>query len=139
MDPELESFFDGYRASFADGPKAIAAFYAEPCVTARAGVTRVNPSLEDTATLFAEVDKQYRARGFTRADYEVLDTKELRANSILATLRWSYKNDDDSTLWRTVFSYNLYRKPSMGGKILLQTMHDWAQKTASKLTQSPLF
>jgi hypothetical protein len=37
MDPELESFFDGYRASFADGPKAIAAFYAEPCVTARAG------------------------------------------------------------------------------------------------------
>ena len=93
-------------------------------MTARAGVTRVNPSLEDTATLFAEVDKQYRARGFTRADYEVLDTKELRANSILATLRWSYKNDDDSTLWRTVFSYNLYRKPSMGGKILLQTMHD---------------
>ena len=73
-------------------------------MTARAGVTRVNPSLEDTATLFAEGDKQYRARGFTHADYEVLDTKELGADSILATLRWSYKNDDDSTLWRTVFS-----------------------------------
>ena len=93
-------------------------------MTARAGVTRVNPSLADTATLFAEVNKQYRARGFTHADYEVLDTKELGANSALATLNWSYKNDAASTLWQTVFSYHLYRKPSVGWKILLQTMHD---------------
>ena len=124
MHAELKSFFDDYRASFVDGPAAIAAFYAEPCMTARAGVTRVNPSLQDTTTLFAEVDKQYRVRGLTHADYEVLDTKELGANSTLVTLRWSYKNSDDSTLWQTVFSYNLYRKPSAGLKILLQTMHD---------------
>ena len=109
--------------SFPAGPATIASFYAEPCVTARAGVVRVNASHADTTALFTEVDKQYRARGFTQADYVILHKHGLGANSVMATIRWTYKDATGAAIWETTFSYNLYRR-SGSWKILLQTMHD---------------
>jgi hypothetical protein len=82
----LKVFFDDYRASFLQGPAAIAEFYYEPCITARQGVVAVNSSHQDTTNLFARVDEQYRSRGFTHADYEPLDVKLLGANGALATI-----------------------------------------------------
>jgi len=123
MQTDLRGFFDSYRDSFPAGPAAIAAFYSEPCMTARSGVVRVNATHADTAALFAEVDRQYRARGFTHADYLPLNSHKLGANSVLATIRWTYKNFQDAPLWETTFSYNLYKRNSEW-KILVQTMHD---------------
>jgi len=123
MQPDLNPFFDAYRDSFVHGAEAIAAFYAEPCITARAGVVRVNPSHDATTAIFREVDKQYRARGFTHGDYVLMESQNVGANSAFATLRWSYKDAAGNTLWETTFSYNLYRQAN-GWKILLQTMHD---------------
>jgi hypothetical protein len=65
MRDEFRKFFDAYKASFSEGPAQIAAFYSEPCLTARMGVVRVNATLKETEALFAEVDRQYRAKGFT--------------------------------------------------------------------------
>jgi len=120
---DAKAFLDAYRNSFARGPAAIASFYAEPCVTARSGLVKVNPSRADTIAVFSEVDKQYRARGFTHADYHLLVARDLGANAALATARWAYKSADEQVIWRTVFTYNLYRMAE-GWKILLQTMHD---------------
>jgi hypothetical protein len=123
MQMELKGFFDSYRDSFPAGPAAIAAFYSEPCVTARGGIVRVNATLADTTALFADVDRQYRDRGYTHADYVPVHSRELGANGVLATIRWTYKNAEDTSLWETTFSYNLYKR---GGdwKILVQTLHD---------------
>jgi NTF2-like protein (DUF6841) len=123
MQVEFKAFFDAYRDSFVEGPPAIATFYSEPCVTARAGVVRVNHTHADTTALFAEVDRQYRARGFTHADYEVLESRSLGANSVCATICWSYKGADGATIWQTTFTYNLYKRVG-AWKILVQTMHD---------------
>ena len=123
MEKERKAFFDAYRDSFPVVPAAIAAFYSEPCVTARAGVVRVNATTADTMALFAEVDRQYRSRGYTHADYEVLDSRNLGANAASATLRWSYKRAGGETIWQTTFTYSLYRRDG-SWKILLQTMHD---------------
>jgi len=120
---DAEAFLNAYRDSFVQGSAVIASFYAEPCVTARMGQVRINPSRSDTTALFAEVDKQYRARGFTHADYELLDARDLGGNSALATARWAYKSADGQVIWRTTFTYNLYRSVE-GWRILLQTMHD---------------
>jgi hypothetical protein len=86
MRDELKRFFDAYKASFSQGPTQIAAFYFEPCVTARMGVVRVNPTLKETEALFAEVDRQYRAKGFTQAEYVLKDFRSLGANSAMATV-----------------------------------------------------
>jgi hypothetical protein len=123
MQPDLTSFFDAYRDSFPRGPAAIASFYAEPSIAARAGVVRVSTSHGEMAALMSAVDQQYRSRGFTHATYEVSDVRGLGANSALATLRWTYRNATGDALWQTTFSYNLYRREN-GWKILVQTMHD---------------
>jgi len=123
MDNEVKRFIEAYRDSFSQGPSAIAKFYSEPCVTARMGVVRVNPTLKDTQLLFAEVDEKYRARGFTHGEILSLDIRSLGSNSALATVHWAYKGAREETIWETTFSYNLYRRNGVW-KILVQTMHD---------------
>jgi hypothetical protein len=123
MRADVEAFIGAYRDSFSQGPRAIAAFYSEPCVTARMGVVRVNPTRTDTESLFAEVDEKYRAAGFTHGDILALDVQPLGASSALATVRWAYKDARGKALWETTFSYNLYRRDG-AWKILVQTMHD---------------
>jgi hypothetical protein len=123
MQQELERFFDDYLNSWTKGPDAIAQCYSEPCMTARNGALRVNPSRSDTASLFAEVDRQYRSRGYTQGERLSLDWKSLGANCALATIRWSYQSPSGETLWETTFSYNLI-KQNGDWKIYVQTMHD---------------
>jgi hypothetical protein len=123
MREEVAGFIEAYRQSFCRGPHAIAGFYSEPCVTARMGVIRVNATRRDTEALFVEVDRKYRAAGFTHADLVTLDVQPLGSNSALATARWAYKDARGKALWETTFWYNLYRRNG-AWKILVQTMHD---------------
>jgi hypothetical protein len=120
---DLKAFFETYRDSFPKGAAAVAAFYSEPCITARSGVVRVYHSIADITALFGDVDKQYRDRGYTHADCVSFESRTLGANSALATIRWAYKGPDEKTIWETTFSYNVYRHGG-GWKILVQTMHD---------------
>jgi hypothetical protein len=120
---EVTKFIEAYRDSFSHGPSAIAEFYSEPCVTARMGVVRVNPTRNDTELLFLEEDARYRARGVTRGDILTMDVHPLGFNSALATVQWAYKGACEEMLWKTTFSYNLYRRDGVW-KILVQTMHD---------------
>jgi hypothetical protein len=120
---EVTKFIEAYQGSFNHGPIAIADFYSEPCVMARMGVVRVNPTRHDTELLFVEVDAEYRARGFTHGDILNIDVQRLGANSALATVQWAYKGACAELLWKTTFSYNLYRLDGVW-KILVQTMHD---------------
>lgn len=120
---ELKRFIEAYGDSFSRGATAIAGFYSEPCITARMGVVRVNPTRKDTELLFADVDRNYRARGFTHGAIVTMDVQPLGANSAFATVRWAYKGAREETLWETTFSYNLYRREG-AWKILVQTMHD---------------
>ena len=123
MREDVTKLIEAYRDSFGRGPSAIAEFYSEPCVTAGMGVARVHPTRSDTEVLFAEVDATYRARGFTHADIVTMDVHPLGSNSSLATVQWAYKGACEEMLWKTTFSYNLYRRDGVW-KILVQTMHD---------------
>ena len=123
MHEEVTKFIEAYRDSFRQGPSAILEFYSEPCVTARMDVVRVNPTRHDTELLFAEVDAGYRARGFTHSDIISIDVQPLGSNSALATVQWAYKGACEEMLWKTTFSYNLYRRNGVW-QILVQTMHD---------------
>jgi hypothetical protein len=120
---DLRKFFDAYNASFAQGPSTIADFYHEPCITARMGAARSNATRKDTAAFFAPVLDKYRAQGFARGDILSLESQPLGVNSVLATVRWAYKDASGKPLWEWTFSYNLYRSNG-AWKILLQTMHD---------------
>ena len=122
MRHEVTKFIEAYRDSFSQGPRAIAEFYSEPCVTARMGVVRVNATRNDTELFYAEVDAGYRARGFTHGDILAIDVQPLGSNSALATVQWAYKGACEELLWKTTFSYNLYRLDGVW-KILVQTMH----------------
>ncbi len=123
MREDVTKFIEAYRDSFSRGPGAIAEFYSEPCVTARMGVVRVNPTRHDTELLLTEVDATYRARGFTHGDVLTMHVEPLGSNSVLATVQWAYKGACDELLWTTTFTYNLYRCEGVW-KILVQTMHD---------------
>jgi hypothetical protein len=123
MREDVTKFIEAYGDAFARGPSAIAEFYAEPCVTARMGVVQVNLTRKDTESLFTEVEATYRARGFTHGDVLTIHVEPLGSNSALATVQWGYKGACDELLWKTTFSYNLYRRDG-GWKILMQTMHD---------------
>ena len=123
MRDEVTKFIEAYRDSFSHGPSAIAEFYSEPCATARMGVVQVNLTHADTELLFIEVDSGYRARGFTHGDILTMDVHPLGSNSALATVQWAYKGACEEMLWKTTFSYNLYRRDGVW-KILVQTMHD---------------
>ena len=123
MREEVTRFIEAYRDSFSRGPSAIAEFYSEPCVTAMMGVVRVNPTRNDTELLFAEVDAEYRTRGFTHGDILAIHVQPLGSNSALATVEWAYRGACEEMLWKTTFSYNLYRRDGVW-KILIQTMHD---------------
>jgi len=123
MQAELKAFFEAYGNSFPKGAAAVAAFYSVPCVTARSGIVRVHHSNADITALFAEVDKQYRDRGYTHAVRVSFDWRSLGAHSVLATIRWAYKGAEEEAIWETTFSYNLYRRNGIW-KILVQTMHD---------------
>ena len=123
MREDVTTFIEAYRDAFSRGPRAIAEFYSEPCLTVRMGVVRVNSTRKDTETLFTEVDTTYRARGFTRGEILGIDVELLGANSALATVQWAYMGACEELLWKTTFSYNLYRCDG-AWKILVQTMHD---------------
>ena len=123
MNDEVTKFLEAYRDSFSRGPRAIAEFYAEPCVTARMGDVRVNVTRKDTERLYADVDAQYHARGFTHGDILTMDVQPLGANSALVTVQWAYKGACEELLWKATFSYNLYRRDG-AWTILVQTMHD---------------
>jgi hypothetical protein len=120
---DLKAFFDAYRDSFPKGPEAVAAFYSQPCVTARAGIVRVHSSSSDITLLFEAVDKQYRDRGYTHAECSSFDCESLGANSALVMVRWAYKGPDEQTIWETTFSFNVYRRDGTW-RILVQTVHD---------------
>ena len=123
MHEDVREFIEAYRDAFTRGPRAIAGFYAEPCVTVRSGVARVNPIHDDTERLFAEVDATYRTRGFTHGDILSLDVQPLGPNAALATVQWAYMGACEELLWKTTFTYNLLRRDG-AWKILVQTMHD---------------
>jgi NTF2-like protein (DUF6841) len=123
MHEAVTKFIEAYRDSFGRGPGAIAGFYSDPCVTVEMGVVRVNPTRTHTELLFAEVDAKYRARGFTHSDILTVNVQPLGSSGALATVQWGYKGACDELLWKTTFSYNLYRRDGVW-KILVQTMHD---------------
>jgi hypothetical protein len=120
---EVTKLIEAYRDSLSHGPSAIADFYAEPCVTAGMGVACVSATRNDTKLLFVEVEAGYRARGFTHADIVASDVQPIGSNSAFATVQWAYKGACEELLWKTTFSYNLYRRDGIW-KILVQTMHD---------------
>jgi hypothetical protein len=123
MGDDLRKFFQNYDVAFTKGPSNIAEFYYEPCITARMAAARLNITRKDTEAFFGPVLEKYRAQGFTRADIVSLESQPLGINSVLATIRWAYKDMSNNTLWEWTFSYNLY-KSNGAWKILLQTMHD---------------
>jgi hypothetical protein len=123
MREDVAKLIEAYGDAFGRGPSAIAEFYAEPCVTARAGVARVHATRKDVESLFAEVEETYRARGFTHGDVLSLHVELLGSNSALATVQWAYRGACEELLWKSTFSYNLYRLDGRW-KILIQTMHD---------------
>jgi len=123
MREDVAKLIEAYGDAFGRGPSAIAEFYAEPCVTARAGVARVHATRKDVESLFAEVEETYRARGFTHGDVLSLQVEPLGSNSALATVQWAYRGACEELLWKSTFSYNLYRLDGRW-KILIQTMHD---------------
>jgi vanillate O-demethylase monooxygenase subunit len=123
MQAELEALFGAYRDAFIERAASAAAFYSEPCVTARAGVVRVHPAQADLAAFFTEVDTRYRQRGYTRFDNVTFAWQGLGANSVLVTIHWVYKDREGSPIWETTFSYNLFKCEGTW-KILMQTMHD---------------
>ncbi|HKU95877.1 MAG TPA: hypothetical protein VJR58_11395 [Vineibacter sp.] len=123
LEIEIKAFFDAYGDTFAKKPAIAATFYSEPCITARSGVVRAHASHADLAALFAELDKQYRDRGYTHTDYVSFDWQSLGVNGGLATLRWAYKDPEERAIWHTTYSYNLYKRDG-AWKILMQTMHD---------------
>lgn len=123
MREHVTKFIEAYRDSFSRGASAIAEFYSEPCVTAATGVVRVNPTRKDTELFLAEVDATYQARGFTHGDVLTMHVEPLGSNSALATVQWAYKGACEELLWKTTFTYNLYRRDGVW-KILVQTMHD---------------
>ena len=120
---EVTKFIEAYRGSGSHGPDVIAEFYSEPCVMAGRGVVRVNPARHDTELLLVEVEAEHRARGFTHRDILNMNVQALGSNSALATVQWAYKGACEELLWKTTFSYNLYRRDGVW-KILVQTMHD---------------
>ena len=119
----LRDFFDAYDGAFRETAKSIAQFYFEPCITARMGVPRLNATRTDTESFFGQVLEKYRAQGFDHGQILNLESQSLGANSVLATIRWSFKDKGDKTLWEGTFSYNLYKRDERW-QILLQTMHD---------------
>jgi hypothetical protein len=106
----VTKFLEAYRNSLRHGPSAIAEFYSEPCVTAEMGVVRVSPTRNDTELRYVDEDATYRARGFTHGDILSIDVQPLGSNSALATVQWAYKGACEEMLWKTTFSYNLYRR-----------------------------
>jgi hypothetical protein len=127
MHEDVTKFIEAYRDAFGHGPRAVAEFYAEPCVTATMGVVRVNATCGDTELLFTEVEASYQTRGFTHGDILSMHVQPLGSNSALATVQWAYKGACEELLWKTTFSYNLYRRDG-AWKILVQTMHDEATR-----------
>lgn len=123
MDDEIRRFFDAYNASFLEGPEAVAQFYSAPGITARMGVPNLNVTRQDTINFFGPVLERYRSRGWAYGEILNLEHRALGINSILATVRWAYKDKGGNTLWEWTFSYNLYKRDGEW-KILLQTMHD---------------
>ena len=123
MREDVTKFIEAYRDAFNRGPRAIAEFYSEPCVTARMGVVRVSSTRKDTEALFTDVDATDRTRGFTHGEILGIDVELLGANSALATVQWAYMGACEELLWKATFSYNLYRRDG-AWKILVQTMHD---------------
>jgi hypothetical protein len=123
MQVELRNFFDAYLESWPKGPAAIAEFYSEPCLTARAGTLKVHLSRADITSLFTAVDKQYRDRGYNRGECLSFDWQSLDARCALATVRWAYQGPNSETIWETTFTYNLMKQDG-AWKIYVQTMHD---------------
>ena len=123
MHDEVRTLIEAYRGAFSQGPSAVAGFYSEPCVVARMGGVRVNPTRRDTERLFTEVDADNRTRGFTHAEIIGMDVQPLGANSALATVQWAYMGACEELLWKATVSYNLHRGDG-AWKIVVATMHD---------------
>ena len=120
---EVKAFIQDYRHALGRGARATAELYAEPCLTVRMGVASMNATLGDTERFFDDVGARERARGCTHGEIISLDVQPLGANSALATVQWAHMGACEELLWKSTFSYNLYRRNG-AWKILVETMHE---------------
>jgi hypothetical protein len=120
---ELTTFVEGYRAALSQGPRVLAALYAEPCVTAQKGIVRVHATREEIERRADDLHAGYRTRGVTHGDVRSVEVRRLGADSALAVVRWAFMGACDELLWTTTCSYELYR---YGGawKIVVETVHE---------------
>lgn len=122
---ELRTFFDAYSASFLQTEVEVAEFFCTPCITARNGKVQLSATRQDVHAFWAHVLHYYREMGATQGEMRSFSWVPLGANSVAATIAWSYKNVAGEQLWASTFTYNLF-KTADGWKILMQTMHDSA-------------
>ena len=108
-DEELTKFIEAYGDALRQGPRAIAEFHAEPCVTAQPGAVRVHQTRHEIAALLAEIDAAHRARGFTYADVLDMNVHALGPDSAIAIVQWAYKGACAELLWKSTSAYNLHR------------------------------
>jgi hypothetical protein len=120
---EVKAFIEDYRHALGRGARAIAELYAEPCLTVRMGVARVNTTRRDIERFFDDAGAHDRARGCTHGEIISLDVQPLGPHSALATVQWAHMGACEELLWKSTFSYNLYRRDGVW-KILVETMHD---------------
>ena len=120
---DAREFFEAYGKAFTQTEVEVAGFYSVPCITARGGTARLGATREEVQDFFATVLRRYREQGFADGRIRSIDSRELGANSVLATVAWDYLGAGGEVLWTWTFTYNLYKT---GGRwaILLQTMHD---------------
>lgn len=121
---EVQSFFDRYRAAFnrLDGD-AVADLWSAPSgIAGRGGFTvwADDAPMRDNMRRLCEV---YRANGFARTEFELIEHVPLGADHAFANLRWSLWRGDGSLLQRFRTGYNLARG-AQGIRVLVCTAYE---------------
>ncbi|MFN0186209.1 MAG: hypothetical protein ACKVQR_20540 [Aquabacterium sp.] len=120
---EVLAFFDRYREAFnrLDGD-AVADLWHTPSAITDA---RADTVWTDEAPMRANhraLCDLYRANGYARADFDLVQHEALGADHAFAHLRWTLTRADGSVLQRFGTGYNLRRTPA-GPKVLLCTAY----------------
>ena len=127
MPGEIRAFFENYRDAFnaLDG-NVVAELYAEPSGIAQDGTYTHWPSRQRVAENMTALCRNYKDKGFVRADFEAVQFIDQGTDHAVADVMWRIEWNEGIEPWRFKTTYNLVRN-TQGWRVLLCTAYSEKQ------------
>jgi hypothetical protein len=130
LETELRAFFEGYARAFHADLDRFCDYFHFPSATVRLdGTLQPLPTKDEAVDFFSAAKQKYEAEGCTHWAIDRLAAQPLGAGSAAATIDWTMRRADDTSIRGWTQTYNVIGSAN-GWHVLLSTLHVGSESVA---------